>query len=774
MGEDRQRKIYDRFDNNVSQVVVWAKAASIDAHINCLHMESFAIGLITMGVNEVTSFLVDLGVDLNDSLRLLKKDLASKAEKGAPFPTFSGIMPVSKEVLEMCKVSDEVSREMGSEFTGLIHLFLALLQESKCIKGIFEKEGLDVSELVSALKNGETKDPSQQKQQGRQNQRRTKKDSQSFLDQYCVSITEQARQNKLDPIIARETEIEEAITILCRRGKNNPILLGEPGVGKTAIIEGLSQRIVSGTVPKQLMNCDVYSLSLSSLVAGTKYRGEFEERIQGLIKEIQDNPNCILFIDEIHTLVGAGASAGGALDASNILKPFLARSDLKCVGATTLDDFKKYFKKDGALIRRFQQIIVNEPTEEQTYKIMSGLKHKFEEYHNCIISDEAIDAVITMASRYQPTKNFPDKAIDILDTACAKYAWKKTEDKPIVIMSDIAKVISEQCQIPMEIIMWDDHERIKNIQDTLSSRVMGQDYAIKHVCKILKNAYSGISNPEKPIGSFVFGGESGTGKTHMAKELATAIFGKDTSFVKLDMSEYSESHSISKLIGSPPGYVGFEDTDVFTDKVKRKPYCIVLLDEVEKAHPDVMKVFLQVMSDGIMTDSHGTKINFKNVVLIMTGNFGMNNKSKESLGFDTDKSQGAVDLEQKRLIDFFKERYGAEFVNRVDEFIPFMPLSDEALEIIADKGIKEICSRLKYHNCTLVFSPKVASHLVKMSKDEYGMNANILNRLIVKQIEPCIADALMSLELNTTYNIIIDVKDGEFVYKKRKSPKNKE
>ncbi|TRZ80307.1 ATP-dependent Clp protease ATP-binding subunit [bacterium] len=768
MGNDNQRKIYERFDNNVSQVVVWAKAASIDAHINCLHLESFAIGLITMGVNEVTSFLVDLGVDLNDSLKLLKNDLASKVEKGAAIPSFSGVMPVSKEVLEMCKVSDEISTEMGSEFTGLIHLFLALLQESKPIKDIFEKEGLDAARLVSAIKGGDTITEPNRKPEGT-NQRRNKKGSRSFLDQYCVSITEQARQNKLDPVIARETEIEEAITILCRRGKNNPILLGEPGVGKSAIVEGLSQRIISGAVPKQLMNCDVYSLSLSSLVAGTKYRGEFEERIQGLIKEIQDNTNCILFIDEIHTLIGAGASSGGALDASNILKPFLARNDLKCIGATTLEDFKKYFKKDGALIRRFQQIMVDEPTQEQTYKIMYGLKHKFEEYHNCIISDEAIDAVITMSYRYQPTKNFPDKAIDVLDTACAKYAWGKDGEKPVLVMSDIAKVISEQCQIPLEIIMWDDHERIKNIQNTLSSRVMGQDYAIKHICKILKNAYSGISNPDKPIGSFVFGGESGTGKTYMAKELASAIFGKDTSFVKLDMSEFSESHSTSKLIGSPPGYVGFEDTDVFTDKVKRKPYCIVLLDEVEKAHPDVMKVFLQVMSDGTMTDSHGSKINFKNVVLIMTGNFGMNDKSKGSLGFDSDNSKSIVDLEQKRLIDFFKERYGAEFVNRVDEFIPFMPLSDEALEKIADKGVKEICSRIKYHNCTLKFAPDVASQLVKMSKDEYGMNANILNRLIVKQVEPCVADALMSLDVNIMYGVTISVKDGEFIHTKRKS-----
>jgi len=756
---DKDKKLYEKFDKPVMQVVIYAKAASVNAKVDCIYPESFMIGILTVGENKVTSTLMNLGVNLEKCLKILKKELAAKVtnnEVGAP--NFEDLK-ISKQVVEACKLADKFRGEIiPSEKICIHHVFLALLQSSTFMSKLFEAEGVTSAKFIDNI--------TKEKAPVETNRRRTGADgdySVQALANFCIDVTKLAKDNKLDPIIAREKEIEMAITILCRRQKNNPILLGEPGVGKTAIVEGLSQRIVSGTVPKQLIGHKVYSLSLSSLVAGTKYRGEFEERIQALVKEIQEATDCILFIDEIHTLIGAGSASGGALDASNILKPFLARSDLRCIGATTLDDYKKYFQKDGALARRFQQIIVEEPSKEQMKQILCGIKSKLEEYHKCTISDGAIDTVISLSDRYLKDRNFPDKAIDCLDMACAKHAWKTATAKSTVASDDIAVVISEQCNIPLKVIICDDNERIKGIEEILSSRVMGQKHSIDILCRVFKNVYSGIRNPDKPIGSFVFGGQSGTGKTYMAKELAKAVFGKDSSLIKLDMTEFSEQHSVSKLIGSPPGYVGFQETDRLMDQIKRKPYCIVLLDELEKAHPDVLKLFLQVMADGIMTDASGNKADFKNVILIMTGNFGMDNIIKSSLGFAEKDKKDPFFETQDRLIAYCKEKYGAEFINRVDEFIPFMPLDDENLKKIVKMRLAEVENRLIDRNCKLSFDEKVYDLLVKMSKDEHGGNATILNRLISKKIESCISDALVSIG-KEFYNIMIDVKDDVFIY----------
>ena len=773
------KKIFDKFDKDVMRVVIFAKAASINACVDCIYPESFVIGILTTGANEITSALVNMDVNLEKCLAKLKKALEAKKTynevKGDP--NYEDLK-ISKQVVDACKTANRIRTDVfGYEKIGVRDMFLALLRISPSIRGIFEVEGLDVDTMMDDMKK--VKEPAR-------NRRKTKSaESTTALNSFCVDMTEMARDNKLDPIISREAEIEKAITILCRRGKNNPILLGEAGVGKTAIVEGISQRIVSGTVPKQLLDTHLFSLSLSGLVAGTKYRGEFEERIQALVKEIQNHPNCILFIDEIHTLVGAGSAAGGALDASNILKPFLARSDLRCIGATTLEDYKKYFQKDGALTRRFQQVMVEEPTKEQVYQILNGIKHKYEEYHQCIISDDAIDAIINLTHRFQPDKNFPDKAIDCMDMSCAKYvSWDTAKlpstksnrsNKNLVITADnIAKVISEQCEIPIEVILWDDNERITRIEEILSSRVMGQKRAIDTVCRVLKNAYSGIRNPDKPIGSFVFGGQSGTGKTYMAKELAKAVFGKDTSFIRLDMTEFSEKHAVSKLIGSPPGYVGFQETDVFIDKIKRKPYCIVLLDELEKADPDVMKLFLQVMSDGVMTDATGNRADFRNVILIMTGNFGSESEgsNKSSLGFEDGEAKSPVDAEQDRIVKYCQEKYGGEFINRVDEFVPFMPLDDDSLKKVISMKMDEIKERLVHRKCKVNFNNAVYDCLLEKSKKDHGKNANVFDRLISREIEPCLSDALLSLD-KEFYTITIGVKDGEFVFTKRKNMSNK-
>lgn len=783
MDEDHDR-IYEKFDDTVSELVVKAKAASIDLKADAIYPESFMIAILIAGANRVNSILVDMNVNLERCLKKVRVELAKKSTSSDSPVEYDNI-EISKQIPDVFKIANRISMDMKHDYIGIQHLFLALLQSSKNINSIFRSEGFDLQEFMVCLRRNRPPKTSKRLKARKGDHKSTK-----FLEEFCTDVTEQAAKNKLDPIIAREKEIEDVITIFCRRGKNNPLLIGEPGVGKTAIVEGLSQRIVSGTVPKQLLDYRVYSLNMSSIVAGTKYRGEFEERMQSLIKEVQDVGNCILFIDEIHTLVGAGAAAGGALDASNILKPFLARNELKCIGATTLADYKKYFQKDGALTRRFQQIVVEEPNEEQTLQILHGIKHKYEDYHGVIISEDALEAVIVLTKRYMPNKNFPDKAIDCMDSACAKrVAWLEPSDSKTTLTitsEDIAKVISDQSQIPIEIIsLWDDNERIKSIEKGLFERVIGQKEAVDIVCTSLKNAYSGIRDPNRPIGSFVFGGQSGTGKTYMSKELAKAVFGKESSFIRLDMSEFSESHSVSKLIGSPPGYVGFHETDVFIDKVRRKPYCIVLLDEIEKASPDVMKLFLQVMSDGVMTDAIGTTVSFKNIVLIMTGNFGMNDPAKQSLGFDSDSNKGESDVaakrlflrekERKRLIEYFKASYGDEVVNRIDAFIPFMELNEESLAKIVKIQLEEVSMRLEHSNCKLVFSEKVYDLLLHLSKEEHGMNANIFRRLISKQIEPCVSDILLSSDSKECYTITVNVKDQKFICRKtvarKKTPK---
>ncbi|MFA5313713.1 MAG: ATP-dependent Clp protease ATP-binding subunit [Methanomassiliicoccales archaeon] len=759
-------KIYDRFNNSVLQTIIFAKAASINAEVDCIYPESFVIGILTIGVNEVTSALVEMKINLEKCLKLFKKGLAG--HRGHGIVNYNDLK-ISKQVLLACETADKISRDMEDEFIGVQHIFMALLKTSKEVRGLFSSEGLSASDFSKHISRGH-KVPEIEGNEPEVATRGKSSGKTKMLDSLCTDITAQAKANKLDPIISRDMEIEQAITILCRRTKSNPILVGEPGVGKTAIVEGIAQRIISGTVPDSLKGKKLYSLTLAGLVAGTKYRGEFEERVQALVKEIEDGANCILFIDEVHTIIGAGSGGNGALDASNILKPFLARGDLHCIGATTCSDYKKYFSKDGAIVRRFEKVVVDEPTVEQTRLIMIGLRPRLENYHKCVISDDALDAVIDLTYQYLPNRHFPDKAIDCLDTACAKHAWKNEGCKPIITMGDVSQVVSEQSQIPLEVIMWDNNDRLKKIEQTLRDRVIGQDYAVSVVCRALKNAYSGVRDPKKPIGSFVFGGPSGTGKTYTAKSLSAAVFGKELSYIRLDMSEFSEPHSVSKLIGSPPGYVGFREVDVFADKVRRKPYSIVLLDEVEKAHPDVIKTFLQVMSDGEMTDALGERVDFRHVILVMTGNFGMNDAAKNAIGFNDGNRLTEVQREQKRLMETCKTLYGAEFVNRIDEFVPFLPLSYDNLWKIAKLEIASFVTRIQHKHYTVTFTDAVPEKLVGMSKLAHGMNATIIGRLIAKELEPCVADILLSIgnAKDMSYKVTIDVKNEEFVCHKRK------
>jgi len=760
----KNKKSYDKFDSDVSLIIIHAKAASINAEVDCIYPESFVLGILSTGENSVTSLLMQENIDLEKCLKIFKSKLSEKkSKKSTEITTNYETIKKSKIIDEIILAADKISVDWEQDFINSQHIFLAILQICPDIRNIFENQGLNFSSFIDKIKKRKQK----KSQKVAKTSSPPSSDSKgNVFDNFCVNMTEQAAQNKYDPIIARENEIEEAITILCRRNKSNPILVGEAGVGKTAIVEGICQRIISNTVPKKLRGSKIYSVDIPGMIAGTKYRGEFEKRLQSLLKALKDDSEIILFIDEIHSIVGAG-SASGSVDAANMMKPALAKY-LKCIGATTNSEYKKYFSGDGALERRFEKLEIEEPSKENVLKILIGIKPKLEEFHKCIITDNAIDIAIRLTDRYSPEKHFPDKAISCLDTACAKYAWKDSET-PTIFPNDIAMVISKQTKIPMEIILWDSFERIKNTEDFLLSRVIGQDNAVKTICRTLKSAYSGVRNPDKPIGIFVFGGPSGTGKTYLSKELTKILFNSESSFIRMDMSEFSEPHSISKITGSPPGYVGFNEVNIIADRIRRKPYCVLLLDEVEKAHPDVMKLFLQVMSDGAFTDSVGNRVNCKNLILIMTGNFGMNTKTSITIGFSDNKSQSDIQKNKERLIQYFKERFGAEFINRIDDFVPFDTLSETDLVKIAKLRMGDFISRIYKDNCKIIFGKEVAENIVAMSKQEHGMNANVINRIIEKNLETSLADAFLQLENNSYYTLNVDIKDSQFIVKSKKS-----
>jgi ATP-dependent Clp protease ATP-binding subunit ClpC len=903
-----QQKIYDRFDNDVQYMIIYAKAASIQAKSDLIYPESFMIGLLTMGINDVSKALVRHNIDLEKALKFFKEKLNNSRPKRADDSSHSidHIKP-NKTVIELCQLACKIGDELNHKTIGVQHIFLATFETCPDIKGKFIKLGLDIESFSTELKK-------LKESKVKRNLKKSNK-SKSAISAFCVDMTKAVEDNQYDPILLRDNEIEEAITILCRRNKSNPVFVGEPGVGKclakgtnvrmfdgslkkvedikigdqlmgidstprnvlalghghdemflvkqkkgnnyvvnfehilslvqnengeteykeisvkdwlnqtktfknrwkgwkapvnykykpfsqlvtdieiqstgvgeyfgfnidgdglflledftvthnTAIVEGICQRIISNTVPKKLRDARIFSLNMGTLVAGTKFRGEFENRLKAIVQELKDNPEYILFIDEIHNVVGAG-SASGSLDAANMLKPELARG-LKCIGATTNAEYKKIFSGDGALDRRFERINVEQPTPDQTIQILQGIKDRLESYHNCVITDDAIEMAVKLSDRYKPEKFFPDKAIDCIDTACAKFAWEDESDSNIV-GQDIAMVISKQCKIPMEIILWDNYERVQKTEETLLENLKGQNHAISAISRVLKNSYSGVRNPDKPIGVFVFGGESGTGKTYTAQQLAKALFDKESAFIRVDMTEYSEEHSVSKIIGSPPGYVGFQEANMVADKIRNRPYSVLLLDEIEKAHPKAIRLFLQAFKDGFFTDANGEKVNCKNIIVIMTGNFGMNVKKKNQLGFGTEQRENEIDKEKERLIDFCKNEYGDEFVNRVDDFIPFMPIDESTLEAIAALELAKIIPRISRQDVIVNFSDDIPKHLVKLSKNEHGMNAMILDRLVSKYIEPCLADVFLKLEnkKGIYYTVTVEVKNDKFIARKR-------
>ena len=646
------------------------------------------------------------------------------------------------------------------------------------------------------------------------------------LNQYGRDLTEMAKEGKLDPIIGREKEIERVIQILSRRTKNNPALIGDPGVGKTAIAEGLAQKIIEGNIPEILKGKRVVTLDLSSMVAGSKYRGEFEERLKNVMNEIRESKNVILFLDEMHTIIGAGG-AEGAIDASNILKPALARGEIQAIGATTLDEYRKHVEKDAALERRFQPVMVGEPTKEETLLILEGLRDKYEAHHKVKITDEAIKAAVELSDRYIADRFLPDKAIDLVDEAASKVRIKiftappdlkkmeedlaalekekaeaislqnyeraaelrdrlqqirqKLEDSrknwndkaslkdSVVTEEDIASIVSGWTGIPVTKLAEEESERLLNLESILHQRVIGQEEAVLAVSKAIRRARVGLKDPKRPVGSFIFLGPTGVGKTELSKALAEALFGDENAVIRIDMSEYMEKHTVSKLIGSPPGYVGYEEGGQLTEKVRRKPYSVILLDEIEKAHPDVFNVLLQILDDGRLTDGKGRTVDFKNSVVIMTSNVGVSTIRKQAvLGFATSSNEreDAYEKMKENVLEELKKTFRPEFLNRVDEIIVFHQLQEEHIRKIVDLMLKSLLVRIKEMNINLEITDKARAFLAEKGYDQaYG--ARPLRRAIQKMVEDQLSEEMLKGKIKPGSEVLVDVEDDKLIFRNK-------
>lgn len=712
------------------------------------------------------------------------------------------IAPRTKRVLEMAV---EEANELGNNYVGTEHLLLAIIHEGGGLAiRILEQFNVTGGKLKRAFEQFMSEENDSEKNENL-----------GDLGEFAVDLNERAKQGKIDPVVGRQTEINRVIQILSRRNKNNPVLIGEPGVGKTAIAEGLAQRIINNDVPEILKNCRIISLNMSSVVAGTKYRGEFEERLKKVLEEVKKHENWILFIDELHTLVGAGAGEG-SMDAANIMKPALARGEIRCIGATTLKEYKKYIEKDAALERRFQPVKVGEPTPKDTIDILMGLRDRYEAFHKTKITDEAIKKAVELSSRYITDRFQPDKAIDVIDEAAAKVRmeasstpddlkkkeedltsvqkekeaaisaqnferaailrdqakelsgqiekmkgeWKGGDHEHLVVTEeDVAEVVAKWTGVPLQNLKQKDSERLLHLEEELHKRVIGQEDAVTAVAKAIRRARAGMKDPKRPIGSFLFLGSTGVGKTELARALAETMFGSEKNMLRFDMSEYMEKHEVSRLVGAPPGYVGYEEGGQLTDAVRRNPYSVILFDEVEKAHADFFNILLQVLDDGRLTDGQGRTVDFTNCVIIMTSNLGsglLRGKEKK-LGF-IDKNEDKKDFESAKamIIDQVKHTFRPEFINRIDEIIVFHPLTTENLSEIAKLLLKAVEKKLEHLHLKMDVSEKARNHLIADGSDfEYG--ARPLKRTIQKEVEDEISELLLSGKLKGKSTIHVDV-----------------
>lgn len=818
--------MFERFTEKAIKVIMLAQEEARRLGHNFVGTEQVLLGLIGEGTGIAAKTLKSMGVNLKDARVEVEKIIG----RGSGFVAVEiPFTPRAKRVLEL---SWDEARQLGHNYIGTEHLLLGLIREGEGVAArVLENLGVDLNKIRSNVVKmlGESKPQTVSSGAGTS----SSKAKTPSLDEFGTDLTLAAQELRLDPVIGREKEIERVIQILARRTKNNPVLLGEPGVGKSAIAEGLAIRIVNAEVPDILEGKKVIQLDMGLLVAGTKYRGEFEERLKKIMDEIRQAGNVILVIDEMHTLIGAGA-AEGAIDAANILKPALSRGEIQVIGATTMDEYRKYVEKDSALERRFQPIIVEEPSVDETIEIIKGLRPKYEEHHKLNISDDAIVSATKLSHKYITDRFLPDKAIDVLDEASSKVRlqvsslspegkeldkelralikekeeairnqefekasqlrdeeadmkdriremsakWREEHEanKPTVTEEQIAEVISVMTGVPVTKLTEGESDRLLKLEDTLHERVIGQGEAVVAISKAIRRARVGLKSPNRPIGSFIFSGPTGVGKTELAKALAEAMFGSEDNMVRVDMSEFMEKHSTSKLIGSPPGYVGYEEGGHLSEIIRKKPYSVVLFDEIEKAHPDVFNIMLQILDDGRLTDSKGRHVNFKNTVIIMTSNVGASMIASQSkLGFTTaqDEKKDKYEKLKDTVMDEMKKAFRPEFLNRIDDIIVFAHLSKEELRQIVDLMLKDLVKRLTERGLSIDVTDEVKDFLAKDGYSEaYG--ARPLRRLIQKKIEDVLAEEILTNKYAAGDTIILKMEDDKIAFEKAKSSKKKE
>ena len=809
--------LFDGFTEKANKALNLAIAVASQLGHTYIGSEHILFGLVAEGSGVAATLLAKKNV----TKEIVEEKLETTIGKGVPsHVTPADFTPRTKRILEMAIAE---SRRLGHSYVGTEHILMAMLKEQDSYGVLFMRElNVNTKDLYTECVNeiGDSKEGNAEfdSPQGRSGGG----DTGGALSKYGRDLTELAKNNKIDPVIGRQQEIERVIQILSRRTKNNPCLIGEPGVGKTAIAEGLAQKIVTGEVPETLKSKKIFSLDLTAMLAGAKYRGDFEERIKSAIDEVAKSGNIILFIDELHTIIGAGA-AEGAVDAANILKPQLARGEIQIIGATTIEEYRKHIEKDAALERRFQPVMVAEPNEEDATKILFGLRDKYEAHHKIKISDEAIRAAVQLSSRYITDRYLPDKAIDLIDEAASRVRMKaftappdlkemedkikkageekaaavnaqdfeaaakiRDEEKSLneeyekarqqwqetnarnsgeVTAEEIAEIVSIWTGVPVKQLTEQESDRLLHMEDILHKRVVGQNEAVEAVAKAIRRGRVGLKDPKRPIGSFIFLGPTGVGKTELCKALAEALFGNENNMIRLDMSEYMEKHTVSRMVGSPPGYVGYDEGGQLTEKIRRNPYSVVLFDEIEKAHPDVFNILLQILEDGILTDAQGRRVDFRNAVIIMTSNIGARMITEtKNLGFGSSENAMKDDKEIKNdVMNELKKHFRPEFLNRIDDIIVFQKLSEDDIKLIASKMLEQLTERVKQLGINLIVTEEAIAEIANEGYEPvYG--ARPLRRAITTKIEHKLSEYLLSGKVKSGDTVVLSVVDGAFTF----------